>query len=158
MFRITMLIAVLTLTTSTVFALPLPTDPTLPGPMTPDQPRLGVRGFVAQNGGLQIVDVLDNYPAKDAGLEVGDVILTMDGTVVAQPNDINALLDRVMTDKQGQLTMVVRNHRDGKFYNINANLVTIQYNAVVQSANGAQKQVLKQKIQAQNVQVKPIRK
>lgn len=42
---------------------------------------------------VQVLEVLPEYPAAEAGLEVGDVILTLDGRPFGEVSDIQAFID-----------------------------------------------------------------
>jgi len=142
----------------------LPVDPMqppvpapLPAPVQPG-PRLGVKGFVAQNGGLKLTEVLPNFPAQDIGLEAGDTILTMDGSLIQSPTDVNTLLDQVIKTKNGKLEMVVQNGKDGKFFGVSANLVTQQFFST-QFGNGKNQGIAPQgRVKAMNVKITPIQK
>jgi len=141
--------------------LPVPVDPMQPAPAplpAPQSPRLGVKGFVAQNGGLKLTEVLPNFPAQDIGLEAGDTILTMDGSLIQSPTDVNTLLDQVIKTKNGKLEMVVQNGKDGKFFGVSANLVTQQFFST-QFGNGKNQGIAPQgRVKAMNVKITPIKK
>jgi serine protease DegQ len=51
------------------------------------------QGVVGAAEALLIVDVKDGTPAADAGLLVGDLLLSLDGQAVASPEDLLDLLD-----------------------------------------------------------------
>jgi hypothetical protein len=75
-------------------------------------------GVVSQNlrGGVRITRVLPISPAKQSGLEVGDIILSVNrvpvGLLGAQLNDLEDELNR-QADGLGRVVLRVRNGRDG---------------------------------------------
>ncbi|WP_205697099.1 S1C family serine protease [Conexibacter sp. SYSU D00693] len=59
------------------------------------RPYLGVStGETASGAGAQVASVEQGGPADDAGLEVGDVVTSVDGTAVSEPDDIAAAIAR----------------------------------------------------------------
>jgi S1-C subfamily serine protease len=52
------------------------------------RPKLGVALFPAKMGGMKIHEVVANTPAEDAGLQAGEVILTINGTFVNSHDDV----------------------------------------------------------------------
>lgn len=69
-----------------------------PAPRAP-RPYLGVRLGSAE-GGVGIDDVLDDGPMDKAGVENGDVLLSMDGKPVNSPGDVRAFLAKTKAGKQ----------------------------------------------------------
>jgi S1-C subfamily serine protease len=72
-------------------------------PAQTPRPKLGVALLPAKMGGMMIAEVLANTPAEDAGLQAGEVILTINGNfinslddvrneIAAAGNDVNLIL------------------------------------------------------------------
>lgn len=73
------------------------------------------------NTGVEILQVSPNSVAQRAGLEAGDVIVTVAGYQVGMVGerlfDIGDELAR-RVDRRGRVTLLVRNRRDGALYNV----------------------------------------
>ena len=66
--------------------------------------------------GAQITRVERRSPAREAGLEVRDTIVTVDGYQVGRINGVLYTLDRELelrADRLGRVTLLVLNHRNG---------------------------------------------
>ncbi|MEM1121793.1 MAG: M20/M25/M40 family metallo-hydrolase [Bacteroidota bacterium] len=60
--------------------------------------------YVFQGGGMRIESVLDDRPAKNGGLEDGDVVIQMNDIVI---KDIYGYMDALSTFKRGQAVKVI---------------------------------------------------
>ncbi|MBN1418418.1 MAG: trypsin-like peptidase domain-containing protein [Planctomycetes bacterium] len=77
----------------------------------PDAAYLGVWMEDAEGGGVEIRVVLPGTPAQDAGIEVGDVVLAIDGEAAA---DTDALKEKIKTHKPGEkVKLKVRRASEG---------------------------------------------
>ena len=77
-------------------------------PLPPPRPRLGITldtGF--EGPGVRVRSVQDDTPAKEAGLQEGDVILAVDGSPLASAEDLPTLRDA--------LQKMAADKRDGVF-------------------------------------------
>ena len=105
-------------------AVPLPT-PDRPGGALPDRapatgrPLLGVTvGEADSSGGVRVESVAPGTPAEEAGLESGDVIVTVDGETVDGPR---ALVAAIAAKSPGdEVTLSVE--RDGETLELDATL------------------------------------
>lgn len=75
---------------------------------------IGITGSDADHG-VTVESVADNSPAKQSGVEVGDLILKVDGKPVKSVSEINAIRD---THKKGE-TIVLTVYRGGEITDIN---------------------------------------
>jgi serine protease Do len=77
------------------------------GPVTPDtRPGQAVR-----HAGVAVTAVAPSSPAEDAGLVAGDLILELDGSAVANPDDAARKLKQAATMRKAILILV---DRDGE--------------------------------------------
>jgi len=65
----------------------------------PTMPSTGARFADRADGGIEVVSVLNGFPAAQAGLIPGDVITSVDGVSAGTMADISALLTRTDTRK-----------------------------------------------------------
>jgi membrane protease YdiL (CAAX protease family) len=84
-------------------------------------PRFGVYGETHQDGCL-VTKVVPNTAADTAGLQIGDVVITLDGDPVA---DMRSLTQAVRTKQVGQ-KVVVEFIRRGKTHQVDAILKKLQ--------------------------------
>jgi putative serine protease PepD len=66
--------------------------PRLAGGQTIERPYLGV-STAAGAAGVEVQEVTPGGPAQRAGLRSGDVVLSVDGRTVSEPDDITDALD-----------------------------------------------------------------
>ena len=78
---------------------------------------IGIKGADAEHG-VTVESVLDDTPAKKAGIEKGDLILKADGTVVKSVSEINKIRD---THKKGD-TIILTIYRNGEIMDISVKL------------------------------------
>ena len=78
---------------------------------------IGIKGADAEHG-VTVENVIDDTPAKKAGIEKGDLILKADGTVVKSVAEINKIRD---THKKGD-TMLLTIYRNGEIMEISLTL------------------------------------
>jgi serine protease Do len=71
---------------------------------------LGVSGDPVEGGGLKVTKVFEDSPAADAGVKVGDVIMTFQGKVVATLDELVARVGDEMPGRRANLELL----RDGK--------------------------------------------
>ncbi len=69
--------------------------------------------------GVYITDVIKGYPAEEAGMKAGDIIVQFDGVKVQNPLD---LLAQILRHKVGDLVNI-KIYRDGEYLNITLELV-----------------------------------
>ncbi len=74
--------------------------------------RLGFAPATAQRGELMIGEILSTGPAAQAGLDVGDVILAIEGTVMRFSADVAEVLDDV--DEGDEVEVTVRQGGENK--------------------------------------------
>jgi S1-C subfamily serine protease len=72
--------------------------------------RFGVRAVAHQGGGMRMLEIIENSPAQRSGLEVGDVILEINGKVINTEKDYSDAVDA--SGKKMQVKLI--NTRDGK--------------------------------------------
>jgi len=65
---------------------------------------------VKVHGGVLATEVMPGSPAANAGLKPGDVIVEFDGKAVAQPNELQGLVEETKIDSRQPMVVV----RDGK--------------------------------------------
>lgn len=75
-------------TTQTVHAFELPSDG--PGGL----PRFGARVLSIRPSGVRLTEIAPNSPAQIAGLQIGDVIVRINGKVIENETDYSASVDR----------------------------------------------------------------
>jgi hypothetical protein len=68
------------------------------GPASAQDWKLGVSMVTNPGGGIQVLQVFDGSPAQQIGLEAGNVILTVDGTLWSDPL---ALRDYILDGRTG---------------------------------------------------------
>jgi hypothetical protein len=93
------------------------------------QPLSGSLGefFGAENGGALVSDVVDESPAAKLGLQAGDVITSIDGTPITNPEDLRSVVRdyeeeteievawlRDKKEKKGTTTLEVRESPFGR--------------------------------------------
>jgi putative lipoprotein len=104
-----------------------------PGIQNPGPFKLGVFARNTQTG-VQLTQVLPGSVAQRAGLEAGDTIVTVGGYQVGYVSgtlyDMGEELAR-RVDRQGRVTLLVRNHRDGRLLNL-----PIQFTAGLWTVSG----------------------
>jgi serine protease Do len=61
--------------------------------------------------GALVADVMDDTPAKEAGVEVGDVIVEFDGQPIQESNDLPAIVARTPVGKRTSLEIIRGNKR-----------------------------------------------
>lgn len=75
---------------------------------------------IAERSGVIISKVKSNSEARRAGLEVGDVIVAMDGYLVRSKSEYNRVYQRFV--KRGDKTFSLRIYRYGRLYDVTINL------------------------------------
>jgi membrane-associated protease RseP (regulator of RpoE activity) len=80
----------------------LPSMPGIPG--NPEQPELRFE-FPEMHGGALIVEVMENTPAEQAGLEVGDIIVAVDGKTLDEEYDLVAAIQEREPGDRVSLTL-----------------------------------------------------
>ena len=97
-----------------------------PGIQPPGEFKLGVMARNTHTG-VELTQVLAGSVAQRAGLEAGDTIVTVDGYQVgyvsARLYHMGEELAR-RVDRQGRVTLLVRNHRDGRLLNVPVQFTT----------------------------------
>jgi putative lipoprotein len=97
-----------------------------PGIQNPGPFKLGILARNTQTG-VQLTQVLPGSVAQRAGLEAGDTIVTVGGYQVGYVSgrlyDMGEELAR-RVDRQGRVTLLVRNHRDGRLVNVPVQFTT----------------------------------
>ncbi len=84
--------------------------PELPEPFEFDTGAwLGVR-FVTASEGAQIVEIVPGSPADRSNLQVGDVIIEVDGDDVKASHPLNELIQRYEPGDRVELTVLRRGH------------------------------------------------
>ena len=63
----------------------------------PLTPELAKKFGVSEGEGVLVNEVFEKDPAAEAGIKPGDIILTIDGSVVDSPNKLSRLIDRKST-------------------------------------------------------------
>ncbi|MCR4692324.1 MAG: S1C family serine protease [Firmicutes bacterium] len=81
--------------------------------LAPSGLTIGIKGLDADHG-VTVDAVVDDSPAKKAGIEKGDLILKVDGTVVKSVSEINKIRD---THKKGD-TIILTIYRNGEILDI----------------------------------------
>jgi putative serine protease PepD len=94
------------------FAIPIQTAKAIADKIVAGEPLdhgyLGVTSTAPDDGsgGAEIATVASGSPAKQSGLEVGDVIISIDGNTVRSPQDLSA---RIVVKSPGDtITLIVR--------------------------------------------------
>ena len=82
--------------------------------LAPSGLTIGIKGNDAEHG-VTVESVVDDSPAKKAGIQEGDLILKADGNVVKSVSEINKIRD---THKKGD-TIVLTVYREGEVIDIN---------------------------------------
>jgi len=104
-----------------------------PGIRPPGTFKLGIMARNTQTG-VQLTQVLPNSVAQRAGLEAGDTIVNVEGYQVGYVSgrlyDLGDELSR-RVDSLGRVTLLVRNHRDGRLVN-----VAVQFIAETRTVSG----------------------
>jgi serine protease Do len=75
-----------------------------------DRASREVLGLKATEGGVLISDVFDGQPADNAGMQRGDVVLSIDGSSVTTPNDLRNMVAALEPGQSVSVTVL----RDGK--------------------------------------------
>jgi len=65
--------------------------------------------FGVKNGGVLVEEVMENSPAKKAGLKAGDVILKVDNAVVKSPKDLKRAISSFKPDTKVKLSILRKN-------------------------------------------------
>ena len=87
---------------------------------TIERPYLGVRLTDADNEGARLVEVAEGGPADDAGIQIGDVVVEVEGEAIDSGDDLrSAIADREPGD---ELELTVR--RDGDTRDVTVELGT----------------------------------
>ncbi len=73
--------------------------------------------------GVYIVNTLEGYPAREAGIKTGDVIVKFDGVSVSTPFEIFA---EILKRNVGQ-EVDIRIYRDGKYLTLSLILAEAPY-------------------------------
>ncbi|MDR0338300.1 MAG: PDZ domain-containing protein [Planctomycetaceae bacterium] len=85
------------------------TSPTATPSSTEEKIKFGVRAANNNGDGVVITDVHKNYPGAKAGLEVGDIILTIDGKKITSEKEYSDAIDAAGRE----MKLLVRNKRFG---------------------------------------------
>ncbi|MDR2754590.1 MAG: PDZ domain-containing protein [Planctomycetaceae bacterium] len=72
--------------------------------------RFGVRAVPHQGGGMRMLEIIENSPAQRSGLEVGDVILEINGKTINTEQEYSDAVDA--SGQKMQVKLI--NTRDGK--------------------------------------------
>lgn len=96
-------------------------------PPRPDRPRQWYLGVAVdyRDFGAQVTQVQRRSPAQRAGIEIRDVIVTVNGYQVGRVNGRQYPLDRELelrADRRGQVTLLVQNHRNGQLLPVSVRL------------------------------------
>lgn len=91
------------------------TDDDAPEPESPETPpeqkvRLGVQAVDNQGDGVRITNLYPDFPGKNAGLEVGDIILEINGTKITSEQVFSDAVDKADT----KLEMLIRDGKNGR--------------------------------------------
>ena len=70
----------------------------------------GEKSQITEKEGIVIMDIVEDSPAKKAGLKVGDTIKKVDGESVSQPDEIQQLVQKTKVGNELPVTVI----RDGK--------------------------------------------
>ncbi len=84
---------------------------------------------VADSQGVLVAEVNADTPAARAGMKEGDVVVSFDGHKVANPRDLQAVVERTPTDKQATMNVI----RDGKSVELKVKLEYLPEDRVVSS-------------------------
>jgi serine protease Do len=81
--------------------------PAVKGPAVTPNPRAGYLGVAldAGDGGVRVMQVMPNTPASKAGFKVNDLILTLAGKAVAQPDQFMAIMQKHRPGDEVTLTI-----------------------------------------------------
>lgn len=71
--------------------------------------------FGAKNGGVLIKEVMDDQPAKKAGLKAGDVIIKVDKTGIKSPKDLKQAISSYTPGTKVKLS-IIRKNRSRKIH------------------------------------------
>lgn len=82
--------------------------------IAPSGLMIGIKGIDADHG-VTVESVVDESPAKKAGIKKGDLILKADGNIVKSVSEINKIRD---THKKGD-TLILTIYRDGEVIDVN---------------------------------------
>jgi len=80
--------------------------------------RFGAEAQSLSGGGVVIRQVIPNFSADKAGLEAGDELHAWNGRRINSIGDFSRFVD----SSSGEVTITVRNVRDGEWYDIRVNL------------------------------------
>ncbi|MDR2441083.1 MAG: caspase family protein [Planctomycetaceae bacterium] len=72
--------------------------------------RFGVRAVAHQSGGMRMLEIIENSPAQRSGLEIGDVILEINGKAINTEKEYSDAIDA--SEKMMHVKLI--NIRDGK--------------------------------------------
>lgn len=70
--------------------------------------------------GVVVTDVQPNSPASEAGLQIGDVVVTLQMAPVHDPSDIAARIAETISSKRDYVTMLVQRGRQYKYITVPA--------------------------------------
>jgi hypothetical protein len=79
--------------------------------LSANQPRLGIRFEIIPGRGALVTSIIPGMLASNAGLEINDIVVSIDGTPVQTDNSIPVLLRRAAASGRRQATVIVENHR-----------------------------------------------
>ena len=88
-----------------------------PPPPPPERVRLGIQAANHEGEGVIIRRVVDNYPGQKVGLEVGDVILEIDGKKISTEKEYSDAIDAASE----RITIKTRN-KSGKIDTVTINM------------------------------------
>jgi len=73
--------------------------------------QLQALGLRENEGGVRLASLMDNFPAKNAGLQVGDIVIAFDGKPLPRENTLEAFRKAITKVKAGgsQEVTVIRN-------------------------------------------------
>ena len=74
----------------------------------------GQAGATHGEAALLVTNVAPDGPAAAAGVLIGDIVLALDGTPVASPEDLLDLLTGARVGRTATLASATRRHTDGR--------------------------------------------
>ncbi|MFC1597121.1 caspase family protein [Planctomycetota bacterium] len=86
----------------------------------PQGPRLGASAVDEVGGGVRVVQVLPDFPASQAGLQVDDVILRINGQLIRNSRDYSNAVDG--SNRQMEITF-----RDGRTRQVRTVMIRLKY-------------------------------
>jgi len=85
--------------------------PQLPNNQNAPQPRLGINFQLVPGRGGLVTSVSPGMPAANAGIEVNDIVVSIDGRRVQSSNDVLSILRNAAANGRRNAKVLVENHR-----------------------------------------------